>query len=205
MLGASMASSDTRRNDAVLNQHMPGRKLRIDTIEDAYVFDQVAVRLCTEKDRQVRRVAERILFIVILQASTQYTDRMSAKKTVDLEKALTDLEKIVEELESGDLPLEKAMKKFEEGIKLTRDCQAALKDAEQKVEILLKSAGGENLEDFEIDDSDVGAAQKSRERTASQADLPEKAIEKIRGGHQADALPTRSYRAELRQVERRLE
>jgi exodeoxyribonuclease VII small subunit len=77
---------------------------------------------------------------------------MSAKKTVDLEKALTDLEKIVEELESGDLPLEKAMKKFEEGIKLTRDCQAALKDAEQKVEILLKSAGGENLEDFEIDD-----------------------------------------------------
>jgi len=75
---------------------------------------------------------------------------MSAKKTVNLEKALTDLEEIVEELESGDLPLEKAMKKFEEGIKLTRSCQTALKDAEQKVEILLKSAGGENLEDFEL-------------------------------------------------------
>jgi exodeoxyribonuclease VII small subunit len=44
------------------------------------------------------------------------------------------------------------MKKFEEGIKLTRNCQAALKDAEQKVEILLKSAGGEELEEFEIDD-----------------------------------------------------
>jgi len=77
---------------------------------------------------------------------------MSAKKTIDLEKALTDLEKIVEELESGDLPLEKAMKKFEEGIKLTRNCQTALKDAEQQVEILLKSAGGENLEDFEIEE-----------------------------------------------------
>jgi exodeoxyribonuclease VII small subunit len=77
---------------------------------------------------------------------------MSAKKTINLEKALTDLEEIVEELESGDLPLEKAMKKFEEGIKLTRNCQAALKDAEQKVEILLKSAGGESLEDFEVEE-----------------------------------------------------
>ena len=77
---------------------------------------------------------------------------MSAKKNINLEKALTDLEDLVEELESGDLPLEKAMKKFEEGIKLTRGCQAALKEAEQKVEILLKSAGGETLEAFEVDD-----------------------------------------------------
>jgi exodeoxyribonuclease VII small subunit len=77
---------------------------------------------------------------------------MSAKKTINLEKALTDLEEIVEELESGDLPLEKAMKKFEEGIKLTRNCQAALKEAEQKVEILLKSAGGEDLEEFEVEE-----------------------------------------------------
>jgi len=77
---------------------------------------------------------------------------MSARKTVNLEKSLTDLEDLVEELEAGDLPLEKAMKKFEEGIKLTRGCQAALKEAEQKVEILLKSAGGEVLEEFEIKD-----------------------------------------------------
>jgi exodeoxyribonuclease VII small subunit len=78
---------------------------------------------------------------------------MGANKTVNLEKAITDLEALVEELESGDLPLEKAMKKFEEGIKLTRGCQAALKEAEQKVEILLKNAGGEEaLEDFEIEE-----------------------------------------------------
>jgi len=78
---------------------------------------------------------------------------MTAKKPVNLEKALADLESLVDELESGDLPLEKAMKKFEEGIKLTRSCQAALKDAEQKVEILLKSAGGEeSLEDFGTED-----------------------------------------------------
>lgn len=78
---------------------------------------------------------------------------MSTKKTVNLEKSLSDLEELVEELESGDLPLEKAMKKFEEGIKLTRGCQAALKDAEQKVQILLKSAGGdEELEEFDVED-----------------------------------------------------
>jgi len=77
---------------------------------------------------------------------------MSARKTVNLEKSLTDLEDLVEELESGDLPLEKAMKKFEDGIKLTRACQTALKEAEQKVEILLKSAGGDELEDFEVDE-----------------------------------------------------
>jgi exodeoxyribonuclease VII small subunit len=77
---------------------------------------------------------------------------MSSTKKFDLEKSLADLEELVEELESGDLPLEKALKKFEEGIKLTRGCQAALKEAEQKVEVLLNSAGGEDLEDFVIDE-----------------------------------------------------
>ena len=78
---------------------------------------------------------------------------MSAKKTVNLEKTLADLEALVEELESGDLPLEKAMKKFEDGIKLTRACQAALKDAEQKVEILVQSAGAdEDLQSFEVEE-----------------------------------------------------
>lgn len=77
---------------------------------------------------------------------------MTAKKTINLEKSLADLETLVEELESGDLPLEIAMQKFEEGIKLTRGCQTALKDAELRVEILLKSAGGEALEDFETNE-----------------------------------------------------
>ncbi len=77
---------------------------------------------------------------------------MAAAKKIDLEKSLAELEELVEELESGDLPLETAMKKFEDGIKLTRGCQTALKEAEQKVQILLKSAGGEELDSFEIDD-----------------------------------------------------
>jgi exodeoxyribonuclease VII small subunit len=79
---------------------------------------------------------------------------MSSAKKFNLEKSLSDLEALVEELESGDLPLEKAMKKFEEGIKLTRGCQNALKEAEQKVEILLQSAGSEDLDDFLGDDED---------------------------------------------------
>ncbi|MEL7186766.1 MAG: exodeoxyribonuclease VII small subunit [Pseudomonadota bacterium] len=79
---------------------------------------------------------------------------MASEKKINLEKSLADLEVLVEELESGDLPLEKAMKKFEQGIKLTRGCQAALKDAEQKVQILLESAGGEELRDFDIADDD---------------------------------------------------
>jgi exodeoxyribonuclease VII small subunit len=78
---------------------------------------------------------------------------MASAKKIDLEKSLASLEEIVEELESGDLPLETAMKKFEEGIKLTRGCQTALKEAEQKVEILLKSAGGDNLGEFEVDEA----------------------------------------------------
>jgi len=79
---------------------------------------------------------------------------MSSAKKFNLEKSLADLEQLVEELESGDLPLEKAMQKFEEGIKLTRGCQSALKDAEQKVEILLQSAGEDDLESFLGDDED---------------------------------------------------
>ena len=55
-----------------------------------------------------------------------------------LEKSLEELEALVGRLESGDLPLEKALEEFERGMKLTRRCQAALQEAEQKVEILLR-------------------------------------------------------------------
>ncbi|MEJ2604542.1 MAG: exodeoxyribonuclease VII small subunit [Gammaproteobacteria bacterium] len=80
---------------------------------------------------------------------------MARKKETDinLEQALGELEALVEEMESGDLSLEAAMKKFERGIALTRNCQAALRDAEQKVEILLeKSDGDAASQPFEPDD-----------------------------------------------------
>ena len=58
-----------------------------------------------------------------------------------LEKSLADLEALVEQLEGGELSLEQALKEFERGVKLTRQCQKALQAAEQKVEILLKDQG----------------------------------------------------------------
>jgi exodeoxyribonuclease VII small subunit len=56
----------------------------------------------------------------------------------ELEESIRTLEKLVEELESGELPLEKALSEFERGVRLTRRCQAALAHAQQRIEILLK-------------------------------------------------------------------
>tara|TARA_Y100001949_G_C15878142_1_gene282567 strand:+ start:433 stop:666 length:234 start_codon:yes stop_codon:yes gene_type:complete len=63
------------------------------------------------------------------------------KVTVNFEKALKDLEKIVEDLESGDLSLEESLKSFEKGIKLTRQCQGELEKAELKVQKLVEENG----------------------------------------------------------------
>jgi exodeoxyribonuclease VII small subunit len=73
-----------------------------------------------------------------------------AKKTtqVPFEKSLQKLEQLVEHLEKGDIPLEDSLECFERGIQLTRACQKALQEAEQKVEILLKNQGNERLEPF---------------------------------------------------------
>ncbi len=67
-----------------------------------------------------------------------------AQKT--FEQSMKQLERIVQELEDGDLPLEKAIKKFEEGIKLTKFCSAKLDETEKKVTILLKNAEGQMVE-----------------------------------------------------------
>lgn len=66
---------------------------------------------------------------------------MAAKpKQTRLEDALTTLESLVERMESGELSLEESLKAFEEGVRLTRECQQALKQAEQKVSILLEQS-----------------------------------------------------------------
>lgn len=67
-----------------------------------------------------------------------------AKKS--FEQSLKQLEGIVEELETGDLPLEKALKKFEEGIQLSKLCTQMLDETEQKISILLKDQDGEPVE-----------------------------------------------------------
>ncbi len=63
-----------------------------------------------------------------------------------------DLENIVVRLEAGDLPLEESLAAFERGVMLTRACQAALREAEQKVEILLKKAGEPQIENFNAEE-----------------------------------------------------
>ena len=63
-----------------------------------------------------------------------------AQKT--FEQSMKQLEQIVQELESGDLPLEKAIKRFEEGIKLSKFCSKKLDETEKKISILLEDAQG---------------------------------------------------------------
>ncbi len=64
-----------------------------------------------------------------------------AKKSIDFEEALDQLEELVEDMENGDLTLEESLKAFEQGIKLTRECQSALSTAEQKVQLLIEENG----------------------------------------------------------------
>lgn len=72
-------------------------------------------------------------------------------KTPDFETALEELEQLVEKMESGETTLEESLKDFERGIELTRTCQTQLKEAEQKVEILLQREGEAELEPFSED------------------------------------------------------
>ena len=69
-------------------------------------------------------------------------------KQPDFEQSLEALEKIVEEMEKGEMSLEDALKSFEDGIKLTSACQQSLKEAEQKVEILMKKSGSGSFQSF---------------------------------------------------------
>ena len=64
-----------------------------------------------------------------------------AKKTPNFEKALTELESLVEDMEQGDLSLEDSLKRFEKGIALSSECQQALQNAELKVKQLVEENG----------------------------------------------------------------
>lgn len=82
---------------------------------------------------------------------------MPAKKSYPFEQSLEKLEQLVERMEDGDLSLEESLKTFEDGIKLTRQCQQALVKAEQKVRLLIEENGQISEEDFDkIDTSSLG-------------------------------------------------
>ena len=63
------------------------------------------------------------------------------KPDFNFESALKNLEQLVSSMENGELSLEDSLKAFEKGIKLTRECQTALKEAEQKIQILINEEG----------------------------------------------------------------
>ena len=73
---------------------------------------------------------------------------MSKEKQVNLEEDIARLQRIVDELGSGKLTLGESLKKYEEGIKLAKDCSALLNDAQRKVELLMKKDGKFSLEKF---------------------------------------------------------
>ena len=74
---------------------------------------------------------------------------MATKKSYPFEQSLVKLENLVEKMEAGELTLEDSLTTFEESIRLTRECQQALNQAEQKVKILIEQNGQVTSQDFD--------------------------------------------------------
>jgi exodeoxyribonuclease VII small subunit len=97
---------------------------------------------------------------------------MSKNKSQEqsFESSLASLERIVANLESGDLPLERALELFEEGVALARRCQTQLGDAERKVEMLLRERGELKVVPFETaKDAPAAAAESAQALSAANA------------------------------------
>jgi len=92
----------------------------------------------------------------------------SEKKDGSFEKDLEGLEEIVGALEEGGLSLDESLKRFEEGIKLSRKCEKALSEAEKKIEVLTKKADG-SLEAAPFDDAGESDAPPKKDRPAKGA------------------------------------
>ena len=84
---------------------------------------------------------------------------------IKFEKALERLEKIVEDLEAGNISLEEALKKYAEGVRLSRTCQSKLNEAEKKIEILTRTLEGSlKKEPFQIQDHEWNNNSSSQEK-----------------------------------------
>lgn len=73
-------------------------------------------------------------------------------ESINFETALNELENMIEKMEAGQLSLEESLENFEKGIGLARQCQAALKEAEQKVQLLIEQNGELKTENFAGDE-----------------------------------------------------
>jgi exodeoxyribonuclease VII small subunit len=81
-------------------------------------------------------------------------ENTGARPAPSFEAALEDLEKVVKELESGDLPLERSLELFERGVNLAGDCRKQLDAAETRVEVLLRKDGKVSPEPFHLEESE---------------------------------------------------
>ena len=70
---------------------------------------------------------------------------MSNENSKSFESSLEELERIVRELEQGELPLERSLELFEQGVKLSRECQDRLNQAERRIEILMRDSQGRSV------------------------------------------------------------
>jgi exodeoxyribonuclease VII, small subunit len=80
--------------------------------------------------------------------------RKAVEPTLDFETTLTQLEAIVTRLENGDLPLEEALKEFENGVQLAKLGQERLQQAEQRIQILLQKNATAELTDYRSENAD---------------------------------------------------
>ena len=88
-------------------------------------------------------------------AEKKSTKKSTAARRVNFETAMQELETLVARMEKGDRSLEDSLKDFERGVELTRLCQAALREAEQKVQQLMGEGPHETLVPFDEDESDT--------------------------------------------------
>jgi exodeoxyribonuclease VII small subunit len=102
----------------------------------------------------------------------------SKEREQGFEESLSALEKIVGQLESGDLPLERALALFEEGVVLARQCQSQLEEAERKVELLLRERGEIKAVPFEAAKLDQ-ASENERSASISSSHRDEEQDEKL--------------------------
>ena len=84
---------------------------------------------------------------------------MTNTDTINFEDSLSHLEELVKKLEQGDLPLEASLKAFESGIKLTRECNKQLDEAEQKISLLVGEIDNPELTDFTDDGEEITDSQ----------------------------------------------
>jgi exodeoxyribonuclease VII small subunit len=90
-------------------------------------------------------------------------------KSKTFETSLTALEKIVRELEHGDLPLEESLRLFEEGVKLSRECQERLNQAERRIEVLLRDSEGKPVVSGFGDDEDIRLSREEEDEDDDEA------------------------------------